>query len=376
MRGEVQGQIKGWCPGALRPMMSGDGLVLRVRPHAGRLSATQARALADLAEAHGNGLIDLGSRAHLQLRGVTEAALPALHQSLLQLNLLDSSPEAEARRNILTTPLHRDGDETLALVAGLEETLRAAPPLPAKFGFAVDTGARAILGSASADLRIERAASGLILRAEGMERGEPVSLATVLPRLMEILRWFLAQGSATRMARLSATPPLAATEAPLTGPALSPGMTGAGLCLALPFGQIQADMLRALAIAPLRLTPWRSVILEGVGVPPVLGLIEAADDPLLRVAACTGAPGCLSAAAPVRDLARSLAPLVPRGRHLHVSGCAKGCAHPGAARLTLTAGAGGFDLIENGPASATPVLRGLSPDDIPAILRGRLDPQL
>ena len=30
-------QVQGWCPGALRPMMSGDGLVVRVRPQAGRL---------------------------------------------------------------------------------------------------------------------------------------------------------------------------------------------------------------------------------------------------------------------------------------------------------------------------------------------------
>ena len=25
-------QVKGWCPGAHRPMMSGDGLVVRIRP--------------------------------------------------------------------------------------------------------------------------------------------------------------------------------------------------------------------------------------------------------------------------------------------------------------------------------------------------------
>ncbi len=25
-------EIKGWCPGALRPMQSGDGLVVRIRP--------------------------------------------------------------------------------------------------------------------------------------------------------------------------------------------------------------------------------------------------------------------------------------------------------------------------------------------------------
>ena len=35
-------EIKGWCPSALRPMQSGDGLVVRVRPRGGRLSAEQA----------------------------------------------------------------------------------------------------------------------------------------------------------------------------------------------------------------------------------------------------------------------------------------------------------------------------------------------
>ncbi|MFD1807161.1 hypothetical protein ACFSHQ_00890 [Gemmobacter lanyuensis] len=35
--------MQGWCPGALRPMMSGDGLVVRVRPRLGRLRADQAR---------------------------------------------------------------------------------------------------------------------------------------------------------------------------------------------------------------------------------------------------------------------------------------------------------------------------------------------
>ena len=369
--------VKGWCPGALRPMLSGDGLVLRIRPHAGRLTPVQALAIADLSQQYGNGLIDLGSRAHLQLRGVSEADLPALHRSLLPLDLLDSDSEAEARRNILTTPLHRAGDETLALVAALEEALRQAPPLPAKFGFAVDSGAGAILGAASADIRIERAEAGLILRADGRELGEEVSAGDAVPRAMELLHWFVAQDGAGRMARLRAVPPLNATTPPLTDLPPVPGPTEAGLCLALPFGQMTAAVLRGLALAPLRLTPWRSVILEGVSVrAPVPGLITDPDDPLLRVAACTGAPGCLSAEAPTRDLARRLAPLVPKGCVLHVSGCAKGCAHPGPARLTLTARAGRFDLIENGPAQAMPVLRGLTADDIPAILRGRLDPSL
>ncbi|HZV10414.1 MAG TPA: precorrin-3B synthase, partial [Novosphingobium sp.] len=40
--------IRGWCPGALRPMASGDGLVVRLRLPAGRMTGPQARAIADL----------------------------------------------------------------------------------------------------------------------------------------------------------------------------------------------------------------------------------------------------------------------------------------------------------------------------------------
>lgn len=70
--------IRGWCPGALRPMESGDGLVVRVRPPGGRLTAAQGRALAAAARIHGNGLIDLTARASLQLRGASAAGHAAL----------------------------------------------------------------------------------------------------------------------------------------------------------------------------------------------------------------------------------------------------------------------------------------------------------
>jgi precorrin-3B synthase len=112
--------------------------------------------------------------------------------------------------------------------------------------------------------------------------------------------------------------------------------------IALPFGQTDSRTLSALAdLAPLRLTPWRMLLLEGLNTMPDLpGLITTPTDPLLRVAACTGAPGCAQALAPVRDLARQLAPSVPEGAMLHVSGCAKGCAHPSAADITLVARGG------------------------------------
>ena len=61
--------------------------------------------------------------------------------------------------------------------------------------------------------------------------------------------------------------------------------------------------------------------------------------------ACTGAPACPQGQGDTRTLARQLAPLLPKGRALHLSGCAKGCAHPAPADLTLTATGQGYDLI-------------------------------
>lgn len=372
------GVIRGWCPGALRPMETGDGLVVRIRPHGSRLTQVQAHRVADLAQVHGSGLIDLGSRAHIQLRGVRESSLTKLHDALADLGLLDPDPLVEARRNILTTPIWAD-DETSALVTALEAALALAPSLPPKFGFAVDTGAAAVLTQASADIRIERSSTGLILRADGMPRGEVVSPADAAQRAVDLAQWFADhRGAARRMSPLLAagtSPPLSADQPPLLGPPLVPGRTTHGLCIGLPFGQIDAPTLRALASAPLRLTPWRSVVVEGVlSMDIPAGLIADPFDPLLRVAACTGAPGCASASVSTRTLARDIAPLIPEGFTLHVSGCAKGCAHPSAADLTATGTAGRFDLVENGSARDTPFARALTPDELLNLLRGRLAP--
>ena len=71
---------KGWCPGALRPMETGDGLLARVRAPRGRLSLDQAGALVDAALRCGNGIIGLSARANLHLRGLSEQTLPDLQR--------------------------------------------------------------------------------------------------------------------------------------------------------------------------------------------------------------------------------------------------------------------------------------------------------
>ncbi|MFD2815856.1 hypothetical protein ACFSYD_18140 [Paracoccus aerius] len=108
-------------------MPAGDGLLLRVRPHCSRLDPDQGTGLVRISESFGNGQLDLGSRATLQLRGVREGSLPEVHRRLQALDLLDPDPRVEARRNIMTTPFWREGDGTLELVRRLEEALLNAP---------------------------------------------------------------------------------------------------------------------------------------------------------------------------------------------------------------------------------------------------------
>jgi len=75
---------KGWCPSSFRPMESGDGYIVRIKPTFGRVTRDQLEKIAHLADQFGNGIIELTNRANLQLRGVSIADHPALIDALVQ----------------------------------------------------------------------------------------------------------------------------------------------------------------------------------------------------------------------------------------------------------------------------------------------------
>lgn len=380
--------IKGWCPGALRPMQSGDGLVVRVRPFGGRLEAGQVAGLAELAGRYGNGLIDVTSRANLQIRGVSEQSHGRLLDGLGRLQLLDPDTEIESRRNILVTPFWSAGDETLALAAELESALGGSGlALPTKFGFAIDDGHSRVLAGDSADVRIERdSGGGLLVRADGATLGRPVGRGEAVDTALALASWFVTSGGvragrgrmAVHIASGAVLPrslsgeaePAAMAAAPL------PGLYRHGALVGVAFGQVLHATLQECfgRDHALRMTPWRMLLSEDRReMPCAAGLITEPHDPALRVVACSGAPHCPAAHADTRALAAALAPRIAQGSRLHVSGCAKGCARSGASAVTLIATGTGFDLVRNGSTRDRPALSGLNRADIlgnPAILAG------
>ena len=363
---------KGWCPGAYRPMMAADGLVLRVRPRLAQLTAAQALGLCALARRFGHGYLDLTSRANLQIRGVAPADHGVLVEALDGLGLLDADPRMEERRNILVAPFWQAGDITHRLALALVERLAELPDLPAKVGFAIDCGARPALGMASADIRIEQGAAGLILRADGATAGRAITEDSAMDTLLDMAHWLAARVTPERrrMARVVTAAPLPPdwNEAAASPPAAPPGigLYPGGALVGAAFGHIDAEALAqviaAQNLAAIRLTPWRMLALERGSLPEDPAFVTRADDPLLRVDACPGAPFCPSASVATRDLARQLASHVTGT--LHVSGCAKRCARQKPADMTLIGRAGRFDIVRRGCAEDEPDQHGQTPDDI------------
>ncbi len=364
--------VKGWCPGAYKPMMAEDGLVVRIRPRMARLSAEQAAELCAVSLEYGSGYIDLTNRANLQIRGVSEADHDAVLARLDRLGLLDEDPTMESRRNVLVAPFWTQGDIVNTTSEMLLSHLGDLPKLPAKVGFAIDcSDVGPLLTQDSADIRIEQGEGGLILRADGCSKGRAVTRDTVIPALIAMANW-LADHITPQTRRMAAIvaqghlPEQWATEK-MRKPANRPvvGVVPLGALIGLPFGQIEAQALLerlATGVQGLRLTPWRALVLEGGEMPSDASFITDPNDPLIRVDACVGAPLCASGNAETRRLARQLAPLT-RGS-LHVSGCAKGCARACAADVVLIAEGGTFSLVRDGCANDTPVITGLSPTDL------------
>lgn len=364
--------VKGWCPDAWRPMMAGDGLLVRVKPRLGRLTREQVLGLCDAAMTHGNGLIDMTRRANLQIRGVREAGWQALLDRLLALNLVDADPVIEKRRNILVAPDWRPGDDSHRIASELQERLGELPDLPGKVGFVIDAGQASALCGEAGDFRIERGEGGnLILRADGRPAGVAVAAGKEADALIAFANWFGESGGADagRMVRHQVVLPDWAEGDILPAPPtarIAPGRHDLGMAYGLPFGRVEARILAGTMEMPpagaVRITPWRVLLLEGAPAVRLEGLLSDPADPLLRAEACPGAPYCPQATVATRELARRLAPHVEG--LLHVSGCAKGCAHLRAADVTLTGRGGLFDLCLNARAGGPPLRSALSPAEI------------
>jgi len=389
------------CPGVLRLHAAADGHLARVRVPGGRLDARALEALADAASL-GSDIVELTSRAGLQVRGLPPDGGGALADILSRGGLLPSASH-ERVRNILAAPLAGRDPAALADVDWVVEALdrelcadAALAELPGRFLFAVDDGTRALDPlRADVELAAEHGNESVAFRLclDGLDTSLVVAPAQAPGAALRAARAFLAlaredvdgawrvrelQGGARRLAsQLGLDVIDQAARSRGAGDVYRPvrHTGGEGVVGARRLGiRVQRDGLFAVAVLPplarlgrdqlmriaelsralgvgVCVSPWRTLTFLDVPASAAPGLLDDLEDIGLIASDASGWAG-LSACAGLGACARALVDVraAAAGRALvrdaespteHWSGCERRCGEPADAGIRMVARAGG-----------------------------------
>lgn len=329
-------------------MQAADGLLMRVRLPGGVIAGSQLDTVAEIAARFGNGVVEITTRANLQIRGVDAVDLDDAAHALVSAGLSDGDAGRDARRAIVAPALAGHDPETAIdvseMVVGVQHALADADlpgELPAKFSVVIDDGTAMGVGDVAGDVVIEitgadspdRVASDAVRRAAAIAAGIDATPRSPRP-----------------------------TAGPQIGVHRHRDPQRSNVIAAPGLGRLDVGQLRCLAgLAPLadvRFTHRRSVALAGVHrdrLPGVLELLTAqslstdATDPMHTVTACAGSPGCASSrantSAAVAELVASRRSGGPPHTPVHFSGCEKLCGAPTHARHVIADSAGRFGAV-------------------------------
>jgi precorrin-3B synthase len=417
---------RGACPGLSAPMPTGDGLLTRFMP-IGTVALATFKRVCTAAQTYGNGIVEVTARGSIQIRGLSAASARQFADEIATLEIAaqDGVPilcnplsGIDAEEILDVTPLAFALRRTLAQRS-------AAATLDAKVSVAIDGGAKLNLARMPTDIRLTaQSLNGeTFLRvAVGGDDASALDLGLVAPEDGAEAAWRLlgliaerghharardivaADGADIFREALSARPALRWTPAVADAVQARPDRKercrdaqvialhrlrdGALACgIGLAFGHADAGALERLADAAatmgacgLRAAPERTLLAIGlteqgaadfVAIAEQLGFVARADDPRRHVLACAGAPLCASAYLATRamapQIAAAAAPYLDGDLTVHISGCAKGCAYPTAAALTVVGATGHCALVANGSARDAP-FAALPVDELPAAI--------
>lgn len=380
------------CPGVLRLHPAEDGGLARIRLPGGRIEAAQVLAVAAAGRA-GNGIIEVTSRANLQVRGLSDRAADEVGAVLAAAGLLPS-PAHDRVRNVVASPLAGRHPRSVAptdeLVGELDRGLCADPrlaALPGRFLFAVDDGA-GLTPAPDADVRLtaDRRTARFRLALAGQRTTLDGAPAEAAELALAAARTFLEAraahgGGAWRLRELPDGPREVARGlgGDLTGPAelpapreLAPGSAaqadGRVAVTALPpLGRLDPDALDALAAlaGEVRLSVARTLSLvdldgsrerEVLGALEGLGLVVAPASGWEGLSACAGMGACRKAKLDVRAAATRRA--AERGADdpiEHWSACERRCGEPADVSVAVFAGAAGLTIERDGERRTAPL---------------------
>jgi precorrin-3B synthase len=356
-------------------MAEADGLLARIRVPGGRLSLAQWAGLGRVAAAHGSGVLELTSRANVQVRGIDPVAVGAVVDELVELGVAHPDPARDGRRNVVATPAAGlDPTEVADVRPVLDELVQClvadGDGMHPKAGVLVDGGGAISVRGRRADVafgaaRVRRTGEVVFeVRVGGaLPLVDEPSSAVAVVRADEVPAVAVAALTSTSGERsttdaLNGLDRIEAADLDRAMPEASAPLgvheqTGGGYLVgAAPMlGRLDPALVDAIAVAAvrhgavdIRVTPWRGLLVGGVADAGLLadlgrlGLVTDGADPAARVVACAGRTGCASGTVDtIGDGFSVIAALrcgdtAPR---VHLSGCEKRCASHAAHDVTL-----------------------------------------
>jgi precorrin-3B synthase len=408
---------RGACPGLSAPMATGDGLLVRFSP-IGTMPLDAFGALCDTAKRYGNGIIEVTARGNIQVRGLSAASAPEFADAIAELDIAaeDGVPIV---CNALAGLDPAEPIDANTVAADLRKALARsslASQLSPKVSIAIDSGG-AYQHDVPADMRLRTLGNGKSLGIEvaGHELGSAVigDIVVVVTRLLEVVARHGRKARARDIVSTESVAPFRAAIADLLTPishleSREPALDfllrgnersligafrlrdGTFACgTSLPFGHSDTVSLQQLTAAArtsgahgFRTAPGRAILAVGVTQEKLesfvttakdLGFIADAADPRRHVVACAGAPSCASAHIAARAMgpaiADAAAAYLDGEFEIHISGCAKGCAHPAPTALTIVGTEAGCALVANGVARDTPFMT-VAGNELPGKIAG------
>jgi precorrin-3B synthase len=386
------------CPGLTDPMETGDGFLARLVPSGQTITLDAFASLCAAARAYGNGIIEVTARGSIQVRGLKPETISAFAADVGTLDIATEGVPMTVDPLAGLAP--HEAIDTRAMAGALRTALARAPlttRLGPKVSVVIDAGSTLHLDQLAADIRLRPESTGQCLHV--MLGGDafhatsvgavPLAMATdVTLRTLDVIarhgrkaraRDLIGEGglaafrAALGPSAREAPPPTARPPSePIGVHALRGGNVALGIGLA--FGHTDTNSLERLIDAAktsgadgLR-TAHRSLLVIGLSaqaasnlaaVAEQLGFVTQLSDPRRHIATCAGAPICSAAQIPTRALAPTIAKAAPDlldgSFVLHLSGCAKGCAHHADSALTIVGNSGGCGVVLDGAASDMPI---------------------
>lgn len=359
-------------------MATGDGLLARIRVAGRVLTPQQLIAIGHLASHHGNGMVEVTARGNLQVRGLLPQTAAPFARAVSDLLLTETGIVVDISP-ISGVDAQEIGDPRPLAAAIVEGARPFEGRLGPKVSVVLDCGGQVPLASLKADIRIVAADAQHWAVTLGGGKSQIMDQAGATAAALSLLAALAAIGPEARAIDLFPSHKSISDSPTSEVDTLRPSVWqnvdksarielqhGHTAAVALPFGStLSADLIslgeaaERTGVPVIRLAPDHVLLFDQATDAFALdaarlGFVTDAGDPRRQISACIGNQGCASGHIAARAIAARLAQTLPPGQTLHVSGCAKGCAHPRRAKVTLVGRPDGIGLVIDGRAGDTP----------------------